>query len=176
MRYLNQINGKEEQVSFEEFLDIQPFSWGAIGTTLLIGAIIGLERQLRGKPVGLRTSTLTILGTYFFITSSIAVSNGVTDPSRIIGQVITGVGFLGAGVMMSHKGIVIGVTSAATIWILAALGVCISLGWYASSIKLALIVLFVLLGLDIVENYSKTFTQGFHRKPHDKNKDEPQNS
>ncbi|MFT7262562.1 MAG: putative Mg2+ transporter-C (MgtC) family protein, partial [Halioglobus sp.] len=116
-------------------LSIQPYSWASIGTALFCGTIIGLERQLRGKPVGIRTSTLITLGTYIFISSSMfefgslsGSARVVTDPSRVIGQVITGIGFLGAGVMLAKDGMVVGVTSAATIWVLASIGVSISIG------------------------------------------------
>ncbi|MCW4631314.1 MgtC/SapB family protein [Marinomonas rhodophyticola] len=103
-------------MNLELLFSIAPYRWSAIVTAIFCGAIVGLERQLRGKPVGIRTSALIVLGTYVFITSSMLVAVDITDPSRIIGQVITGIGFLGAGVMLSKDGSVIGVTSAATIW------------------------------------------------------------
>lgn len=112
-------------MNVESLLSVAPFSWSAIGTSILCGAVVGFERQLRGKPVGIRTSSLIVLGTYIFIVSSIHVATDMTDPSRIIGQVVTGIGFLGAGVMLAKEGVVVGVTSAATIWALAAVGVCI---------------------------------------------------
>lgn len=148
----------------EEILTIAPFSWTAIATALIVGGLIGTERQLRGKPVGVRTSTLIVLGTYFFISTSLNISTAATDPTRIIGQVITGVGFLGAGVMMAREGVVIGVTSAATIWILASLGVTIALDWKLSAIKAALIVIFILSGMDILENYSSAFSKGVYKR------------
>ena len=85
-------------------LDVKPLSWAELGTSLLCGFIIGLERQLRGKPAGIRTSLLIVMGTYVFIAVSMSVNSTMTDPSRIIGQVITGVGFLGAGVMLARDG------------------------------------------------------------------------
>ena len=92
---------------------IAPLKWPGVLTTIVAGAIIGLERQIRGKPIGIRTAALICLGTYVFIAMSVSVGNGVTDPSRVIGQVITGIGFLGAGVILSRDGMVLGVTSAA---------------------------------------------------------------
>ncbi len=121
-------------------------------------------QDLRGKPVGIRTSSLITLGTYIFIAASIAVSTNVTDPSRIIGQVITGIGFLGAGVMLARDGVVLGVTSAATIWALASIGVCIAIGKELVAIKLSLVVIFVLVGVDLLEDYSQAFTRGVHKK------------
>jgi putative Mg2+ transporter-C (MgtC) family protein len=135
----------------EAILSVTPFDWHAIGTSLLCGSIIGIERQLRGKPVGIRTSSLITLGTYIFIAASLYVSahmagpeKVVTDPSRIIGQVITGIGFLGAGVMLARDGFVLGVTSAATIWMLASIGVVIAIGYNMVAIKLSLVVILVL--------------------------------
>lgn len=147
-----------------DFFSIAPFHWHSIGTALLCGFIVGLERQLRGKPVGIRTSALISLGTYVFIASATLVQTDATDPSRIIGQVITGIGFLGAGVMLARDGVVLGVTSAATIWALAAIGVCIAIGYEATAIKLSLIIVVVLIGVDLLEDYSQAFTRGVHRK------------
>lgn len=163
-------------MTFIELVDIHPFNWPAIGTALLCGTIIGCERQLRGKPVGIRTSTLITLGTYLFIAASMSVGNAMTDPSRIIGQVITGIGFLGAGVMMSKDGVVVGVTSAATIWALSAIGVCIAIGSHITSIKLSGVVIFILLGVDLLEDYSAAFTRGVHAKVIDWRKGPQKNS
>jgi putative Mg2+ transporter-C (MgtC) family protein len=151
-------------MSFEEIVSIAPYSWISILSAVVCGLIVGLERQLRGKPVGIRTSSLIVLGTYIFIASSVAVSTNVSDPSRIIGQVVTGVGFLGAGVMMAKGGMVVGVTSAAAIWSLAALGVCIATVDDFIAIKLAIVVVSILYGVDTLEDYSSAFTRGAHRK------------
>jgi len=148
----------------EILYSIAPFRWDAIGTTLLCGFIIGLERQLRGKPVGIRTSILITLGTYVFVVIAASVSNTATDPSRAIGQIITGVGFLGAGVMLGRDGVVSGVTSAATIWSLASLGVCIGTGRYLTAVKLAVLIISVLVGVETLEKYFHSLTRGVHRK------------
>lgn len=146
----------------ETLSSIAPFDWAAIGSAVLCGAIIGLERQLRGKPVGIRTSSLIVLGTYVFIVVSMEVSNASADPSRIIGQVVTGVGFLGAGVMLAKDGVIVGVTSAATIWVLAAIGCCIPIVGGGIAIKLSLLVVAILWGVDLLEEYSTTFSRGVH--------------
>jgi putative Mg2+ transporter-C (MgtC) family protein len=166
-------------MTFTEIVSIDPFEWRAVLTSLACGGIIGLERQLRGKPVGIRTSALIVLGTYIFIAASMLVSNTATDPSRIIGQVITGIGFLGAGVMLARDGMVWGVTSAATIWSLASIGVCIAIGYDLIAIKLSLVVVFVLVGVDTMEDYSQALTRGVHKKYQDwfeksHNEDKPQ--
>jgi putative Mg2+ transporter-C (MgtC) family protein len=160
----------------QELLSIDPFRWGAVGTAIACGFIIGLERQLRGKPVGIRTSTLIVLGTYLFVAASQTLNNDMTDASRIIGQVVTGVGFLGAGVMMSKDGVVMGVTSAAAIWALAAIGICISTVGEMVAIKMSLVVVAILYGVDVLEDYSSVFTRGVHRRLNDwkvKGRDQP---
>jgi putative Mg2+ transporter-C (MgtC) family protein len=154
-------------MTFADIVSIEPFEWQAVLTSLACGGIIGLERQLRGKPVGIRTSALIVLGTYIFIAASMLVSTTATDPSRIIGQVITGIGFLGAGVMLARDGMVWGVTSAATIWSLASIGVCIAIGHDLIAIKLSLVVVFVLVGVDTMGDYSQTLTRGVHKKYQD---------
>jgi putative Mg2+ transporter-C (MgtC) family protein len=154
-------------MTYAELISIAPFEWQAVGTSVLCGAIIGLERQIRGKPVGIRTSALITLGTYIFIAASMLVSTAATDPSRIIGQVITGIGFLGAGVMLARDGMVLGVTSAATIWSLAAIGVCIALGYDAVAIKLSIVIVVVLVGVDTMEDYSQVLRRGVHKKYQD---------
>ncbi|MFT5709607.1 MAG: putative Mg2+ transporter-C (MgtC) family protein [Halioglobus sp.] len=151
-------------MNIESLLSITPFSWTAIGTSILCGSIIGFERQLRGKPVGIRTSSLIVLGTYIFVASSALVATSMSDPSRIIGQVVTGIGFLGAGVMLAKEGVVVGVTSAATIWGLAAVGVCIAVIDSFVAIKLSVVMVAILYGVDALEDYSSALTRGVHSK------------
>lgn len=151
-------------MNIESFFSIDPFSWASIGTAVFCGSLVGFERQLRGKPVGIRTSSLIVLGTYIFIAASMLVATNVSDPSRIIGQVVTGIGFLGAGVMLAKEGVVVGVTSAATIWTLAAIGVCIAVIDALVAIKLSILVVMILSGVDYLEEYSTHFTKGVHSK------------
>lgn len=148
---------------WQSIVAIEPLGWQELLTALVCGFIIGLERQLRGKPAGIRTSILIVMGTYVFIAASMSVNSAMTDPSRIIGQVITGVGFLGAGVMLSRDGMVLGVTSAATIWVLAAIGVCIGIGLDVVAIKLSVLVVAVLVGIGILESSSSALRRGVHR-------------
>lgn len=147
-----------------EIVSIDPYAWSSIGTAIFCGFIIGLERQLRGKPVGIRTATLITLGTYIFLRTVALVSDAEADTVRVIGQVITGIGFLGAGVMLAKDGAVVGVTSAATIWSLAALGVVVSEGFLWAAIKLSLVVVFILYGVDLLENHTRTFSRGVHAR------------
>lgn len=136
-------------------ISVIPLEWGGIGSALLAGAIIGLERQFMGKAVGIRTSALICMATYLFIAMSSSVATSMSDPSRIIGQVVTGVGFLGAGVIIARKGVVLGVTSAAVIWVLAAIGVIVGIGHYLLGILLAILTVAVLVGVDWLEKSFK---------------------
>lgn len=144
--------------------EIAPYNWHAIGTAIFCGAVIGLERQLRGKPVGVRTSALITLGTYFFVATSLLLDSSAVDPSRVIGQVITGIGFLGAGVMLAKDGAVVGVTSAAAIWVLASIGVIVSYGHLLTAIKLSLLIVAILYGVDLLEEHTKSFSRGVHAR------------
>ncbi|MFH1747380.1 MAG: MgtC/SapB family protein [Planctomycetota bacterium] len=148
----------------DQIIDITPFSWPGILSALACGAIIGFERQILGKPVGIRTGMLICLSTYIFVAVAKAVASETTDPSRVVGQIITGVGFLGAGVMMSRNGLIIGVTSAAAIWILAAIGVTVASGYHLTGIKLAILGVVVLVGIEIVEKMFISMRQGVHAK------------
>lgn len=149
---------------FDHFWDITPFDWHAIASAVGCGAIIGLERQLRGKPVGIRTASLITLGTYLFLITAFHLPGPLVDPSRVVGQVITGIGFLGAGVMLAKDGAVVGVTSAATIWVLASLGVMIASGYLGASYKMALLVVAILYGVDQLEAHTRTFSRGVHTR------------
>jgi putative Mg2+ transporter-C (MgtC) family protein len=127
----------------------------------MAGAIIGLERQIAGKPVGVRTSALICFGTYIFIQIGSTIE-GATDPSRVLGQVVTGIGFLGAGVMMSREGVVVGVTSAASIWMLAGIGATIGFGYFQVAIVISVLVVAVLVGVNMFEHVFKSLQRGVH--------------
>ena len=144
--------------------DFDPFTWQGVATSILCGTIVGTERQMRGKPVGIRTAILITLGTYTFIVCALSIRSEMTDPSRIIGQVITGIGFLGAGVMLTRRGVVFGVTSAATIWCMASIGVCIAIGKYGTGIKLSVVVVVVLAGVDLLEDYMQRISTGVNSR------------
>jgi putative Mg2+ transporter-C (MgtC) family protein len=96
-----------------------------------LGAALGLEREYRQKPAGLRTNILIAMGSALFtIMSAVMVQPGV-DPSRIAAQIVTGIGFLGGGAIMRNRDTVHGMTTAATIWVNAAIGVAAGTGQYA---------------------------------------------
>ncbi|MFA0088480.1 MgtC/SapB family protein [Vibrio sp. 10N.261.51.F12] len=143
--------------------DLGPFSWQALACCMLNGTLIGLERQTRGKPVGIRTSILILSGTYLFMSMAVSLSPNTLDQARVLGQIITGVGFLGAGVMMSENGKIHGVTSAAVIWLLAGLGMMIGLDHYKASVILTLLALTILLGVDKAESSFQSLRRGVHQ-------------
>jgi putative Mg2+ transporter-C (MgtC) family protein len=147
-----------------ELFSIYPLTWLGVACSLLSGVVMGTERQMLGKPVGIRTSALICLGTYAFVAISFAVANEHTDNSRVIGQVVTGIGFLGAGVMFNREGIVLGVTSASAIWMLAAIGVLIGAGYEMIGVKLAILAVLVLVGVDVLEKSFLVLRRGVHRK------------
>lgn len=146
------------------FFSVSPLEWAGIFCAIGSGMVIGAERQILGKPVGIRTAALISLGTYLFVAISQNVLNSDGDPSRVIGQIVTGIGFLGAGVMFNKDGLVVGVTSAASIWGLAAIGVIIGSGHYITGVKLSILIVILLVGLDIIEGSFKFMQRGVHKK------------
>jgi putative Mg2+ transporter-C (MgtC) family protein len=147
-----------------DLLNVNPLKWEALACCFLSAFIIGLERQLQGKPVGIRTSALICMGTYVFVAITGHVFNTSGDPSRVVGQVITGIGFLGAGVMLSKDGTIVGVTSAASIWILAAIGVVVGLGHYWLGVKMAVLTVAILVGVNLLENSFPFMRRGVHSR------------
>jgi len=145
-----------------ELLAVAPLSWRGILACIGAGGIIGLERQIQGKPVGVRTSILICLGTYALVVAGLAIANADSDPTRIVGQVVTGIGFLGAGVMLARDGAVVGVTSAASIWMLAAIGVIIATHAPSLGVKLAILSVVVLVGT----NYAEVALRGMGHRAH----------
>ncbi|AVF96370.1 TPA: MgtC/SapB family protein [Vibrio diabolicus] len=150
--------------ALEQIFDLGPFSWPALLCCAINGLMIGIERQTRGKPVGIRTAILIISGTYLFMSMAVSLSPNTLDQARVLGQIITGVGFLGAGVMMTLDGKIHGVTSAAVIWVLAGLGLMIGLGYLTQSVVITLLTLTVLLGVDKAENHIKALRRGVHQR------------
>src|SRR5216110_3111740 len=129
-----------------------------LGLATLLGGAIGLERELGGKPAGLRTNILICIGSVLYTHLSLAMltaSTGVipagTDTTRVAAQIVTGVGFIGAGTILHARGAVVGLTSAATIWVVAAIGVALGATFYSEAAITTLLVLVVLRGLGSVE-------------------------
>jgi len=129
------------------------YCW-VIVTVLAIscGAIIGVERGKRQKPAGLRTMMLICLGASIFTQASILVAGTRTDPARIAAQVVTGIGFLGAGAIIHGRGAVTGFTTAAAIWVVAAIGVVLGIGYAAAGVLFTLFVVGTLAAERTIES------------------------
>lgn len=125
--------------------------WRHVGTAILCGAAVGLERQIRGKVAGMRTAILITLGTSYFVSLGSAMVPEEVDPTRVLGQVVTGIGFLGAGVILARGDRIVGVTTAAVIWVLAAIGSLIGAGHLQAAMVATLLTLLVLVGVEGIE-------------------------
>jgi putative Mg2+ transporter-C (MgtC) family protein len=118
----------------------------------LLGAALGFERELRQKTAGLRTNILIAIGSTLFTLMSYELTGGTeADPSRVAAQIVTGVGFLGAGAIMRTDGGIHGLTTAATIWVNAAVGVTVGAGEYRLAFMATGVTLAVLLLLQPIE-------------------------
>jgi putative Mg2+ transporter-C (MgtC) family protein len=134
-----------------------------LGLSLLLGAAVGLNREYKRKPAGIRTHVLISVGSTLFMLVSIYVPilSGGGDLTRIAAQVVSGVGFLGAGVIMRQGLNVKGLNTAASIWIVAAIGLAVGAGMYVVSVLTTAAALFTLVILDWVE---KRFFSGDRQK------------
>jgi putative Mg2+ transporter-C (MgtC) family protein len=157
-----------------EFLDRE--LWLKVLVALCCGGIVGLERQLRGKPAGMRTSGLICLGTMMFVHLGGQLADSGADPTRVLGQVVTGIGFLGAGVIMTRDGLVTGVTSAAVVWVLAAVGSAIGLGRFGEAVSMSLVTVTVLVGAERLERAFASLRRGVHADGRRSDADVPRES
>src|ERR1700726_107195 len=121
----------------------------------LLGSIIGLERNIRRRPSGMRTGFCVSLGAALFTIVSVEIARRTGDSSttRIASNIVQGIGFLGAGVILRERGSVIGLTTAATIFAVAAMGMGAGAGLFRASGFACLLVLFALIFLLYVENW-----------------------
>src|SRR6267142_4803145 len=120
---------------------------------ILCGGAIGFERELSRKAAGLRTNVLICLGSALFMIVSRHIGGGApyTDPARLVAQVVTGIGFLGAGVILQARGSITGLTTAATIFVVSAVGITIGEGMFGLGIFSTLLIITVLVALRRVE-------------------------
>ncbi len=139
-----------------------------LGFSLVCGAIIGLERTHHRKPAGLRTNVLICMGACLFTMASLLSAFGVAkepaEAARITAQIVTGIGFLGAGAIIRSGVSVHGLTTAASIWFVAAIGVLAGMGFYFLGIVSSLAALFVLTALNRLEHW---FQARFPPPPHE---------
>jgi putative Mg2+ transporter-C (MgtC) family protein len=133
---------------------------------LVLGAAIGLERQWRQRIAGLRTSALVTLGAALFETFAVLLSGAHgTDPTRVASYVVSGVGFLGAGVILRDGGSVRGINTAATIWCSSAVGVLAGAGYIPAAVTAAALVLVAHVGLRPVARSVDRLPVGTQAKP-----------
>lgn len=121
----------------------------------LLGAAIGVERSVRRRPAGLRTGICVSVGSALFTILSVEIAHrtGDTSTTRIASNIVQGIGFLGAGVILRERGSITGLTTAATIFVVAALGMGAGAGLFRASGIACLLVLFALVFLVYVENW-----------------------
>ena len=117
---------------------------------LVLGAVVGLERERRGHAAGFRTMAMVSSGSCLFTLLGAALFASGTDPTRIAAQVVTGVGFLGAGAILREGGGVKGLTTAATIWVVAAIGMAAGFGVYVLAVGTTALVLVGLITMRIL--------------------------
>lgn len=98
--------------------------------SIALGSVVGIEREISEKPAGLKTNVLICLGSTIFTLLSLKFTGPAIDPARIAAQIVTGIGFLGAGAIMREGEQVTGLTTAATIWVVAAIGMGVGMGYH----------------------------------------------
>lgn len=137
----------------QEWVEVLRLDLGAkLLIAILAGGAIGLEREIRRKPAGLRTNILICLGSALLMDLSMRIAgNHAGDPGRIAAQVVTGIGFLGAGTILHTRGTITGLTSAATIWVVAAIGLTAGAGYLFEALGATITVMAVLEGLGWIE-------------------------
>jgi len=140
-----------------ELFTILPFLLPKLVVSTICGGIVGYDREIKQKTAGIRTNILICVGCALFTAFSFYIfnTNNHTDPTRIIGQIITGIGFLGAGVIMKHDDKIVGVTTAAFIWVVSAIGVLVGMGSYITPVLLTIGLIIISRIFERVEKYIK---------------------
>lgn len=135
--------------------NLLPFPWLGIALTLvsvLCGAIVGIERERKEKSAGLRTMILISVGSTIFTLMSFVLAGSQGDHGRVAAQIVNGVGFLGAGAILRSAFGVKGMTTAATIWAVAAMGMVVGTGYAGAGLGLAVVILVVLISATALDN------------------------
>lgn len=129
---------------------------GRLLLAAVLGGAIGLEREVSGKPAGFRTNLLICVGAALLTELSRSISAGQgynADPGRIAAQIVSGIGFLGAGTILQARGHILGLTTAATLWVVAAIGMATGAGAYVEAVGTTILVIAALLVLRRVETH-----------------------
>lgn len=129
----------------------------------MLGGIIGLERELAHKEAGLRTNILIAIGSALItlLSAKIAAQAPGADPARLTAQIVSGIGFLGAGAIIQARFAVHGLTTAATIWTVAAIGIAVGSGFYLLAFLVTLLVVVVLTAFRFLQSYFERHKQNF---------------
>jgi putative Mg2+ transporter-C (MgtC) family protein len=129
---------------------------------------VGIEREYQGKEAGFRTYTLVSLGAALFTVISVesvvpflGITGIIVDPSRIVGQIVLGIGFLGAGLIVYRQSHVEGLTTAAGLWVAAAIGTAVGFHLYFTAVFVSFFTILILAGLGIIEE--KVFGKGIKK-------------
>ncbi len=118
-----------------------------------LGGLIGFEREMVHKPAGLRTHMLVCIASTLVTMSGLLFTNA--DTARLAAGIITGIGFLGAGTIIAARGHILGLTTAASLWSVAGVGVAIGIGFYFAAIVASVLIFFVLSGVRRIEEKSR---------------------
>ena len=131
---------------------------------MICGGAIGVEREINRKPAGLRTNVLICFGAALYMIVSRQISSGApyTDPARLAAQVVAGIGFLGAGVILQARGSVTGLTTAATIFVVGAVGISAGEGLFGLAVFSTVLIILVLVVLRKVETAVLKRARLFH--------------
>ncbi len=142
-----------------EILQLLPFFLSKVLVATVCGFIIGLDRELKNKVAGIRTFILICVGSCLLTSTAfyLSLNNTSIDATRIIAQIITGIGFLGAGVIFTNQNKVVGVTTAAFIWVISAIGIIAGMGAVITPILLTLGLLALCIILEKLEPFFKKF-------------------
>ena len=145
---------------FNQFLISEEITWETafirIILSFILGTIVGIERETHNQPAGLRTHILICIGATLIMLISIYVPQSLsdfknTDPARIASQVVSGIGFLGAGAILKFGVNVKGLTTAASIWTMAAVGLAVGAGMYMISIISVVVIILALVAMNLFE-------------------------
>jgi len=117
----------------------------------VLSGLVGLERELHERPAGFRTNVLVGLGSCLFMMISAALATDKWDPARVAANIVVGIGFLGAGTIIHQGSGVRGLTTAATLWVVSAIGVAAGMGWFWGAALTTALVLLVLVLFRLAE-------------------------
>ncbi|MGH7475759.1 MAG: MgtC/SapB family protein [Longimicrobiales bacterium] len=134
-------------------VDLRPDFLLQLVLAAVLGGVVGLEREINGKPAGFRTNLLICVGAALLTGLSLGIAQAAdplttsADPARIAAQIVSGIGFLGAGTILQSRGAVTGLTTAATLWVVAAIGIAVGAGVYEEAIGATALVILALIVL-----------------------------